>query len=144
MAFSFDNLAEELGARRRRLRRALKPWRAALVEFALFGGIVLGLAGPLLLGRGVAWWYGLAPLALLILGYVGLDMARQRQTDAQGHRGRDLAALGLICACAGLGFAIYAAAVGTSSALPSPPPAPAESGFLPAETPDALETEIVN
>lgn len=133
MAFSWNELGAELGARRRRLRQAVKPWRAALAEFTVLSGLTLGLAGPAFLGFGaVDWRLGFIPVTALVLGYVWLDARRQAAVRAGVSVNDDRAAAALVAAAALAGFGLYYAS--NLIGRPPPPPPPAET-IVPAEPP---------
>jgi hypothetical protein len=118
MAF-FENLFEELAARRRRLREAVGR-RADLVEFAVIGGLALAAFTPIFNEHApsAARWALAIPVAFA-LGYVLLDWRRQAALKA-GRAGpaHDRLALYWMIAVPALGAAAFVAA-----ALAPPPPA---------------------
>lgn len=141
-------LGEELGERRRRLRRTLKPWRAGLIEFATFTGFTLGLVAPLIHGAAALdWRLGLLPPLLYGLAIGLTDFARQRAVaagvDPEAARRRTRAP-GIAAAIIGpaLGALIYFAPIWLR---PPPPPAVVEpkSEFLPADPGEVPVTNIV-
>lgn len=149
VAMSFwSSLGDELGERRRRLRRALKPWRAGLLEFLFLAGFILGLAAPLVHGAAaLPWWTGLLPPLVFLVAYALVDAARQRALAAGGDEEEvRRRALGPTIAAAALGPAlgviVYFAPIWFA---PPPPPAPVEqkSDFLPADPGHVPETGIV-
>lgn len=121
----FTSLFEELGAKRRRLRRALGDWRASLVEALTVGGMGFGLFGPIAYPRGeTELWHGLlAPLGLA--AGLALLEARRRGALARGvdearlRRGYDVLTLCLMAAMALAGVALYALSAATVPAAPT-------------------------
>ncbi len=101
------SLGSEFVARRERLREALGDRNASILEFVFLAGIVMGglaaLFGEL---------RGLAPLAALIVGYVLLDVTRQRALAAgadivQTRKRQDRLILALFAAMAVMGAAMF-------------------------------------
>jgi hypothetical protein len=144
----WTSLGDELGERRRRLRRTLKPWRAGLIEFLFFGGFVLGIAAPLVHGAAaLPWWAGLLPPLVFLVAYAAVDAIRQRAlTAGAGEEAARRRVLGPTIAAAALGPALglvlYFAPIWLR---PPSPPAPVEqpSEFLPADPGNVPETGIV-
>lgn len=141
-------LGDELGERRRRMRRALKPWRAGLLEFLFIAGFTLGLVGPLIYGaRALPWWLGLLPPLVFFAGYVALDAQRQKALAAGGEeeavRQRFKAPTIAVAILAPLlGLALYL----TPALRPAAPVAAVEepaSTFLPEDPGDVPVTGIV-
>jgi len=143
-------LADELGERRRRMRKALQPWRAGLVEFCLFAGFILGLAAPLIHGaQALDWRLGLLPRVLFALAYVLLDVRRQaalktgeeEEAVRRAHRAPAIATAAITSA---MGLALYAAPLMLRApADAAPVAAEPASDFLPSEPVDAPVTEII-
>jgi DNA-binding transcriptional LysR family regulator len=122
----FSDMFEELGARRRRLHTALGALAGGLVEFALIGGLTLGL-GAALLGKPV----GVAPLIGFVLGYGLLEQRRQRALAGGAEEGAvrrrgDRHALIVSAAMAVLGFWVFGQAMAAKEQAgwvePEPPP----------------------
>jgi hypothetical protein len=135
MAFWGEAIAE-LGRNRARLRRAVKPWRAALLEYLAFAAIVLALAGPFLLNER---WDVRAPAAV-IAGFgliaLALEFSRQRRAAAEDQPQR--AWIGLVLFLA-LPFASLGAAWATRAAPETMP-----AGFeIPEQAPQAHSATIV-
>lgn len=102
---------EELAARRRRLQAYFKPFIGGVIEFAVFGGLVLGVAA-VFLGR----WYGVLPLAAFLIGHLALEQRRQSALAAgaaeEAVRPRyDRLAFALTIALAVLGVWVFAGAL---------------------------------
>jgi hypothetical protein len=78
MAGFFTNLFDELGERRRRLRKSLGDRGQALASFAILAGLVLGSLGLFVRSWmiDVAAW-GFAVPAVFVLGYLLIDWRRQ-------------------------------------------------------------------
>lgn len=141
MAF-WRNLFIELGARRHRLRKALGDWGQSVFELALIASLILGTFGLLLhpwMAAAAPWGFALP--VLLPLGYIALDMRRQRPSpegaDAEAARkAHDRLALFwcVLIVVAGIGAFAYAL-----SAEPPPPPAP-DPGWQPPD--DAVAVDI--
>jgi hypothetical protein len=78
MAAFFPNLFDELGGRRRRLRKSLGDWGQALASFMILAGLMLGSLGlylrPWMID--VAAW-GFAVPAVFVIGYLLIDWRRQ-------------------------------------------------------------------
>ena len=73
------SLGSEFAARRRRLRKRLGDGRAALFEYVLLLGLVLGAASPGFGPNGfIGALYGPLLPVLLIAGYFLIDASRQR------------------------------------------------------------------
>lgn len=144
----WSSLGDELGERRRRLRRTLKPWRAGLIEFLILAGFTLGLVAPLIHGpAALDWRLGLVPPALFLLAYGLVDLARQRALAAGGEEEavrRRFRPPTIAAAVIGptLGLLVYFAPIWMR---PPPPPPPVEqkSDFLPADPADVPVTGIV-
>lgn len=118
MAF-LDALVTELGAKRRRLRRALGDWRASLVEALTLAGLAFGLFGPIAYPRGeTEFWHGLLPPLGLAVGLVLLEARRQGAlgrgvTEERLRRGFDGLTLALMAAMAVAGVSLYAVSAAT-------------------------------
>jgi hypothetical protein len=109
--FSIEDMLDELGARRRRLTRKFSPFLGGLLEFAMLGGLVLGVAA-VPLGR--PW--GALPLLGWLAGYIVLDRRRQAALAAGGEpeavqRSSDPTVLWLTIALAALGFWVFLGAM---------------------------------
>lgn len=78
MAGFFTNLFDELGERRRRLRKSFGDRGQALASFMILAGLILGSLGlylrPWMIG--VAAW-GFAVPAVFVVGYLLIDWRRQ-------------------------------------------------------------------
>lgn len=78
MAGFFTNFFDELGERRRRLRKSLGDRGQALASFAILAGLMLGSLGlylrPWMID--VAAW-GFAVPAIFVIGYLLIDWRRQ-------------------------------------------------------------------
>jgi hypothetical protein len=78
MAGFFTNFFDELGERRRRLRKSLGDRGQALASFAVLAGLMLGSLGlyvkPWMIG--VASW-GFAVPVVFVIGYVLIEWRRQ-------------------------------------------------------------------
>lgn len=140
MAFWRD-LFTELSARRRRLRTAIGDWGQSLFEYGLVASLILGTFGLYLqpwMAAAAPWGFALP--VVLPLGYILLDMRRQRPlpegADADAaRRGYDRLAF-IWCALiiiAGIGAFAYAL-----SAEPPPPPAP-DPGWQPPDNAVAVD-----
>lgn len=144
----WSSLGDELGERRRRMRRTLKSWRAGLIEFLILAGFTLGLVAPLIHGpAALDWRLGLIPPAVFMLVYGLIDLARQRALAAGGEDEavrRRFRGPTIVAAVIGpvLGLLIYFAPIWLR---PPPPPAPVEekSDFLPDSPEQAPEVGLV-
>lgn len=124
MAGFFTSLFDELGERRRRLRKSLGDRGQALASFAILAGLVLGSLGLFLRPwmTDVSAW-GFAVPAVFVIGYLLIDWRRQ-QDIARGASAEALAAkydwtarlFSLACALAGA-----AAFVIALTSEPAPP-----------------------
>jgi hypothetical protein len=108
---------EELAARRRRLQLYFKPFLGGVIEFAVFSGLVLGIAA-VFLGR----WYGALPLAAFLVGHLALEQRRQSALAAgaaeETVRPRyDRLAFALTIALAALGVWVFAGALHAKDAV---------------------------
>lgn len=135
MTFSTDDMLDELGARRRRLAKNFSPILGGLIEFALFGGLVLGVAAAFL---GRPW--GVLPMVGWLVGYFLLDRRRQAALAAgaateavQGPS--DKLAFGLTAGLAALGLWVFVGAVQVKDQEGWQPPA--------EEIPPAVDLTIV-
>lgn len=103
MSFSSD-LYDEFVARRRRLTKRLGALLGGIVEFALMGGLFLGVLA-VFLGR--PW--GALPIIAWAIGYYLLDRRRQKALAAGAdpaatERSSDLTAFALTAGLAALGL----------------------------------------
>jgi hypothetical protein len=119
-----QTMAEELGARRRRLQKALGALAGGLIEFAVLGGLTVGVAGAFL-GK----YLGVLPLLGFVIGYVWLERRRQAALAAGAEpdvlrRRSDLQALVLSVAMALLGFMIFGLAMQAKQQAGWTPPEP--------------------
>ncbi len=138
----FGSLFAELGARRRRLRLAMGDRGQSLFEFALLGVLTLGSAGLFVrswMPAAAPWGFAL-PI-VFIVGYIALDLRRQRAAapaaDAEHpHRAADRLALiwTLLCMAAAIATFVYA----WSAEPPLPPPI--DQGWQPPQ--DTLNFDI--
>jgi len=141
MAF-WTNLFTELGARRKRLREAIGDRGQSLFELALLSALILGTLGLFYqpwMAAAAPWGFALP--ALLPLGYVALDVRRQRPlpegADADAARKTHDRLVLIWCSLiviAGIGAFAYALA-----AEPPAPPTP-DPGWQPPE--DAVAVDI--
>jgi hypothetical protein len=140
MSSFLQSMFNEVGARRRRLRKALGERGQPLTEALVLGGLVLGSLG-LFLGEwmpAVAPW-GFAVPILFALGF-GLIEARRQAVVARGAdsevigRGYDWIVLLWSLSCALLGAAAFAIA------WTSRPEVPEETFWTPPE--DAVTLDI--
>lgn len=133
------SLGVEFAARRRRLRQAIGDRRASLLEFALLGGVIVGVAAPSFAPRNfVGGLYGpLLPLAA-VGGYLLLEAGRQRLIAA----GAEEAAIRAAFDRRTLYFLVALALIGFGTlvwAVVAPPP----FELVPEEPPaDALPVTI--
>ena len=123
MGAFLTSMFSEFAARRARLHAAFGDRTASLVEFLVFGGFVMGGLATLLGER-----RGMGPLAALIVGYVLLDVSRQRALaagadEAATRRRQDRLAFALVAALSAMGaaFCVYATLKQDSSAIPPQP-----------------------
>jgi len=140
MAGFFTNLFDELGDRRRRLRKSLGDRGQALASFAILAGLVLGSLGlflrPWMID--VAPW-GFAAPVVFVVGYLLIDWRRQadaaRSGDAEALAAKyDWTARLFSFACALAGGAAFVIA------LTSEPPPPQIEEWSPPES--AVSVEI--
>ena len=93
MAGFFTNLFDELGERRRRLRKSLGDRGQALASFAVLAGLILGSLGlylrPWMIG--VASWGFFVPL-VFVIGYLLIDYRRQAALARDGADGAKVGA----------------------------------------------------
>lgn len=124
MAGFFTNLFDELGERRRRLRKSLGDRGQALASFAILAGLMLGSLGlylrPWMID--VAAW-GFAVPVVFVAGYLLLDWRRQtalaRGAEAEKTAASyDMAARLFAFACALAGAAAFVIAF---TSEPAPP-----------------------
>lgn len=137
----FSNLAEETGARRLRMRKAIGDRGASALEFFWLLGLTMSAMRGLV--RLEHWQLGFLPFAAAVLGYVALDARRQSALQRALAAGQDPAptqrlygrlSLALLSVLALVGIAVYA------HAYYEPPPARIE---LPAAPPpDARYVDI--
>lgn len=124
----WSDLAGEFVARRKRLHRGSLKGVAAPIEFAVLGGVVLGVSAPLVARNGLADapWGPVLPL-VLVLAYILLERRRQRAqaAGADVSAAFDRRAHWLFIAAAIAGGATFA------WALLKPPP----YSFVPEEPP---------
>jgi hypothetical protein len=123
MGAFLSSLFSEFAARRARLHAAFGDRTASLVEFLLFGGVIMGCLAAVL-----GEMRGLGPLVALILGYVLLDASRQRALragadEAATRRRQDRLAFVLFAALSAMGaaFCAYTVMKQDNSALPPQP-----------------------
>ena len=144
----WTSLGEELGERRRRMRRALQPWRAGLIEFLFLTGFILGFGAPIVHGAAaLPWWTGLLPPLIFLVGYALVDLGRQRAIAAgaaeEEARKRAFApTLAVTIIAPLLGALVYLAPIWARPPAP-PPPVEEKSDFLPADPGHVPETVIV-
>lgn len=133
MAGFFTNLFDELGERRRRLRKSLGDRGQALASFTILAGLMLGSLGlylrPWMIG--VASWGFIVPL-VFVIGYLLIDWRRQatlaRGADADKTAVTyDMVARLFSFACALAGAAAFVIA------FTSEPPAPQIEEWTPPE-----------
>ncbi len=140
MAGFFTNFFDELGERRRRLRKSLGDRGQALASFAILAGLILGSLGlylrPWMIG--VSAW-GFAVPVVFIIGYVLIewrrqaDLARGGEVEAIAARYDWIARLfSLACALAGAAAFVIA--------FSSKPPAPHIEEWAPPE--NAVSVDI--
>jgi hypothetical protein len=133
MGTFFSAMGSEFLARRQRLHEGFGDRNGTLVEFCLFAGIVGGCLAAVL-----GHVLGLAPLAVVLLGYVALEAPRQR-AQARGEpeervRNRyDRLAFMLFAVAAALGAAFLIIA------LQPPPP-----HFLPPPPGKPLDVDVAS
>ncbi|ANP45967.1 hypothetical protein [Candidatus Viadribacter manganicus] len=134
MAGFFTSLFDELGNRRRRLRKSLGDRGQALASFAVLAGLVLGSLGlflrPWMID--VAPW-GFAPPAIFVIGYLLIDWRRQADVTRGGDADvlankYDWTARLFSFACALAGGAAFVIA------LTSEPPPPQIEEWAPPES----------
>lgn len=134
MAGFFTNFFDELGERRRRLRKSLGDRGQALASFAVLAGLVLGSAGlylrPWMIG--VASW-GFAVPAVFVVGYLLIEWRRQADVTRAGASDAivtryDWTARLFSLACALAGAAAFVIA------FSSEPPAPQIEEWAPPES----------
>jgi hypothetical protein len=140
MAGFFTNLFDELGERRRRLRKSLGDRGQAFASFAILAGLMLGSLGlylrPWMIG--IASWGFFVPL-VFVIGYLLIDWRRQAAL-AQGADAEktattyDMTARLFSFACALAGAAAFVIA------WTSEPPAPQIEEWTPPE--DAVSVDI--
>ncbi|MEQ1818674.1 MAG: hypothetical protein ABL871_08690 [Terricaulis sp.] len=140
MAGFFTNFFDELGERRRRLRKSLGDRGQTLASFAVLAGLVLGSAGlylrPWMIG--VAAW-GLVVPVVFVIGYVLIEWRRQAAL-ASGAAPEAIATsydwtarlFSLACALAGAAAFVIA--------FSSEPPAPQIEEWAPPE--NAVSVDI--
>jgi hypothetical protein len=138
MAFWGEAIAE-LGRNRARLRQAIKPWRASLLEFLVFAAVLLAFWGPFLLNERWALWAPAVALAVVLAVAFWLELRRQKRSAASAE---DLppqrAWIGLALFLA-LPFATLGAAWATRAPPQTMPP-----GFeIPEDAPKATSATIV-
>jgi hypothetical protein len=147
----FSSLFSELGARRRRLRKALGDRGQSLFEMLVLGGLVFGSAGLFVqpwMAAAAPWGFGIP--FVFVAAYCWLDVRRQAalkligdgaadESESKKVRKRhDLAALALAIACASAGAAAFTLAF---RAKPPEPVPVEEPGWRPPE--DAVDVEIL-
>lgn len=135
----WSEMASELGARRKRLRKAVGDRGQGLFEMLLLGLPLLGSLGLFL----HPWMPGAAPWGfalpfLLVLGYLLLDVRRQGQLargDDQDavRKSHDRMAFGLVFLCMAASAAAFA--IGLAAA-------PQEDGPDWQPPPDAVSVDI--
>jgi prolipoprotein diacylglyceryltransferase len=117
---------EEFLARRQRMQKHFKPFFGGLLEFAFFGGLVVGVMAAFL-GR----WYGVLPFLAFLIGYGLLERRRQAAlTAGQGEevvrRQYDRLTFAMTAALAILGLWVFSGALRAKDAEGwvdrSPPP----------------------
>lgn len=140
-----STMLEEMGARRRRARGLFGPRGSAIVEFLVFGGLVVGSLG-LFLGDWmprIAPW-GFAMPFVFVAGFVLIELRRQRaMTRAAGEEEAsesataraDWAVFLWAFGCAIAGAAAFVIAWGAK------PPPPTEDWHPP---PSAVDSDIGN
>lgn len=140
MAGFFTNLFDELGDRRRRLRKSLGDRGQALASFAILAGLVLGSLGlflrPWMID--VAPW-GFAVPVVFAIGYLLIEWRRQ----ADAARGGDAEALAAKYDWTARLFSFACALAGGAAfviALTSEPPPPQIEEWSPPES--AVSVEI--
>jgi len=129
MSNGVEAVIERMGAQRQRLRQALGPRRAELVQFALLGLLFLPWY-MMLIRPGPTPAFGLVAAPAFLGGWVLLSLGGE-----PGRRDRAAAALAGVCAL--IGFAAFA--VGAFS-RPAAPPEPAEEVWTPPD--NAIATEV--
>ena len=130
MSGFFSNLVDEMGARRKRMRAMMGDRGQALVEFLVLGGLMLGSVG--LFVR--PWMLEAAPwgpylLLLFPLGYLAIELRRQRTANAENVATYDWTVLLWSFACALAGAAAFVIAWGAE-----PAPAPEAPTWTPPES----------
>lgn len=133
MAGFFTNFFDELGERRRRLRKSLGDRGQALASFAVLAGLMLGSIGLYL----KPWMIGVSPWGfgvpvLFVIGYLLIEWRRQAdlarsETEALATR-YDWTARLFSLACALAGSAAFVIA------FSSEPPAPHIEEWTPPES----------
>lgn len=133
MAGFFTNLLDELGERRRRLRKSLGDRGQALASFVILAGLIMGSLGlylrPWMIG--IASWGFFVP-AVFVVGYLLIEWRRQA-TLASGADAEKTATtydwtsrlFSLACALAGAAAFVIA--------FTSEPPAPQIEEWTPPE-----------
>lgn len=140
MAGFFSSLFDELGERRRRLRKSIGDRGQALASFAILAGLMLGSIG--LFVR--TWMVSVAPWGfalpfIFVIGYLAIDWRRQATLASGADAGKtaatyDLTARLFAFACALAGAAAFVIAIS------SEPPAPQIEEWAPPE--NAVSVDI--
>jgi hypothetical protein len=129
-----STLAEEMGARRRRLRATLGDRGQAVAEFLVLGGLAMGSIGLFLLpwmGANALW--GLLLPAVFLIGFFGIEWRRQGALKngvepARASSGADWIVFLWSFGCALAGAALLVIAWGAK-----PVAAPVDQGWQPPE-----------
>ncbi|MBL8546586.1 MAG: hypothetical protein JNL81_08975 [Hyphomonadaceae bacterium] len=134
MAGFFTNLFDELGDRRRRLRKALGDRGQAFASFAVLAGLMLGSIGLYLRPWMIdvsAWGFAIPPV--FVLGYLLIDFRRQSVLTA----GADADATASTYDWTARLFSLACALAGAAAfviAFTSEPPAPQIEEWAPPES----------
>ncbi len=134
MAGFFTNFFDELGERRRRLRKSLGDRGQALASFAVLAGLMLGSLGlylkPWMIGVS-AWGFGVP--VVFDIGYLLIEWRRQADVE----RGGEAEALATRYDWTARLFALACALAGCAAfviAFSSEPPAPHIEEWTPPES----------
>jgi hypothetical protein len=130
----FTNLFDELGERRRRLRKSLGDRGQALASFTILAGLILGSAGlylrPWMIG--VASWGFFVPV-VFVLGYLLIEWRRQATLAAGADAEKTATTYDWISRLFALACALAGAAAFVI-AFTSEPPAPQIEEWTPPDS----------